>query len=59
MNIVPITRKEYLESVQEIRHFKSLKFLKSALDTWDNFFSWKQFPPLALKINNNSEGSFF
>ncbi|WP_375723224.1 GNAT family N-acetyltransferase [Arcobacter sp. KX21116] len=52
MEVVTLSRDEYLESVQKLSHFENLKFLKNALDLWDNYYSWEKFPPLALKVNN-------
>ncbi len=52
MEVVKLTRNEYLESVQKLNNFENLKFLKNALDLWDNYYSWEKFPPLALKVNN-------
>ncbi|PLY09129.1 MAG: hypothetical protein C0626_08960 [Arcobacter sp.] len=51
MEVVKLTREEYLESVQKLSHFENLKFLKRALDLWDNYYSWEKFPPLALVVN--------
>ncbi len=52
MEVVTLNRDEYLESVQKLSNFENLKFLKNALDLWDNYYSWEKFPPLALKVNN-------
>ena len=52
MEVVRLTRNEYLESVKKLSNFENLKFLKRALDLWDNYYSWEKFPPLALKVNN-------
>ncbi len=35
MEVVTLSRDEYLESVQKLSHFENLKFLKNALDLWD------------------------
>lgn len=51
MNIIYLSREAYLESVQKLDNFENLKFLKAALDTWDNYYSWVQHPPLALQID--------
>ena len=52
MEVVRLTRNEYLESVKKLSNFENLKFLKRTLDLWDNYYSWEKFPPLALKVNN-------
>ncbi len=52
MHVVKLTRDEYLDSVQNIADFPSLKFSKQALDGWDDYFSWKYFPPLCLVEND-------
>jgi predicted acetyltransferase len=59
LEVVKLTRDEYLESVQKLSHFENLKFLKRALDLWDNYYSWEKFPPLALKINNQHVSYLF
>jgi hypothetical protein len=54
MQIVKLNRAEYIDSVTKIEGFNSLKFSKQALDYWDDFISWKNFPPLCM-INEKSE----
>ena len=53
MEIVKLSREEYLESVRKLDNFENLKFLKNALDLWDNYYSWEKFPPIALKVKNH------
>ncbi|MGD9623798.1 MAG: GNAT family N-acetyltransferase [Arcobacter sp.] len=48
MNVIELNREEYLESVKKIEDFKTLNFSKSALEWWDNYYSWEKFPPLCL-----------
>ena len=54
MNVIELNRDEYLISVKKIADFKSLSFSKSALDWWDNYYSWEKFPPLCL-INDKKK----
>lgn len=49
IEIVTYPRDQYLESVQKIEDFDSLKFAKQALDWWDDYYSWIKEPPLCLK----------
>ena len=51
LEIVTYSREEYLESVQKIEDFDTLKFSKQALDWWDKYYSWKKEAPLCLKEN--------
>ena len=48
MKVIELNREEYLISVKKIADFKSLSFSKSALEWWDNYYSWENFPPLCL-----------
>ncbi len=48
MQIIELTRNEFLESAQSIEDYKSLSFSKHCLDWWDAYFSWTKFPPLCL-----------
>lgn len=54
MQIIELTRNEFLESAQSIEDYKSLSFSKHCLDWWDAYFSWTKFPPLCL-INEEEE----
>jgi hypothetical protein len=54
MNIIELSRQEFLSSVKEIEDFESLQFSKHCLDWWDDYFSWTKFPPLCL-INDEKE----
>ena len=53
MNVIELNRDEYLVSVKKIADFKSLSFSKSALEWWDNYYSWEKFPPLCLVNTKN------
>ncbi len=53
MEIVELDRESYLLSIKKISNYESLKFAKKAMDWWDDFFSWKAFPPLCLKDEND------
>jgi hypothetical protein len=52
MNFITLTRAEFLDSVQAIEDFRSLKFAKETLDLWDNFYSWDKFKPLCLRYDD-------
>ena len=54
MKVIELNRDEYLISVKKIADFKSLSFSKSALEWWDNYYSWEKFPPLCL-INDKKK----
>lgn len=59
MSFIELDRDEYLESVQKIGDFDTLKFSKHALDWWDDYYSWKKFPPIALSINGVDKAYIF
>ncbi|WP_304546425.1 hypothetical protein [Sulfurimonas microaerophilic] len=59
MNFTTLNRDEYLESVQKIGDFNTLKFSKQALDWWDNHFDWKKFPPIVLEENSTNKSYLF
>ncbi|WP_455756300.1 hypothetical protein [Sulfurimonas sp.] len=59
MSFVELDRDEYLYSVKKIADFKSLKFSKQALDSWDNYYSWEKFPPLALQLDGINKAYLF
>lgn len=53
MQVITLTREEYLKSVKKLEDFESLKFAKNSLDWWDTYYSWEKFPPLCLIDNFN------
>lgn len=59
MSFIELDRDEYLESVQKIGDFDTLKFSKQALDWWDDFYSWKKFPPIALSLDGINKAYIF
>lgn len=59
MNFTTLNRDEYLESVQKIEDFNTLKFSKQALDWWDNHVDWKKFPPIVLEENSINKSYLF
>jgi hypothetical protein len=59
MSFIELDRDEYLESVQKIGDFDTLKFSKHALDWWDDYYSWKKFPPIALSMDGINKAYIF
>lgn len=59
MSFIELDRDEYLESVQKIGDFDTLKFSKHALDWWDDYYSWKKFPPIALSLDGVNKAYIF
>ncbi len=59
MSFIELDRDEYLESVQKIGDFDTLKFSKHALDWWDKYYSWKKFPPIALSLDGINKAYIF
>ena len=54
MNTKLLNRQEYIDSAIKMNHFGSLKFAKNALDLWDDYYSWKNNPCLALYNDNDN-----
>ena len=59
MKVIELNRDEYLISVKKIADFKSLSFSKSALEWWDNYYSWEKFPPLCLVNDKKKHVCFY
>jgi len=59
MSFIELDRDEYLCSVKKIGDFDTLKFSKHSLDWWDEFYSWKKFPPIALSIDGINKAYIF
>ncbi len=59
MDFIELDRDEYLCSVKKIGDFDTLKFSKQALDWWDDYYSWKNFPPIALSIDGINKAYLF
>jgi hypothetical protein len=59
MEVIPLSREEYLSSIKKINNYESLKFAKQSLDWWDNYYSWIKFPPLSLRENGEDLAYLF
>lgn len=59
MELIELSREEYLDSVKKITDYNTLKFSKGALDFWDNYHSWTKNPPLALNIDGKNKSYLF
>lgn len=59
MSFVELSRDEYLNSVKRIGDFSTLKFSKQSLDWWDNYYSWENSPPLALRLDGINKAYIF
>jgi len=59
MSFIELDRDEYLHSVKKIDDFDTLKFSKHALDWWDDYYSWKNFPPIALSLDGINKAYIF
>ncbi len=51
MDIKLLNKDQYLDSVTQMTHMGSLKFAKQAMDWWDTYYSWSNFPCVCLEVD--------
>lgn len=54
MNILKLNRDSYINLANCIDDTKSSNFAKESLELWDNYYSWKKYPPLCLISQNKA-----
>ena len=59
MSFIELDRDEYLYSVKKMGDYDTLKFSKQALDWWDDYFSWEEFPPMAISLDGINKAYLF
>jgi GNAT superfamily N-acetyltransferase len=54
-----LNKEEYLTSVLQMTNISTLQFAKAAMEWWDNYYSWKNFPCMVLQDDHQDVAYLF